>query len=81
MPVEKDKPYPFSYKRLVIESRPEIGYVILGLIAACVNGSIMPIFAIIYSEIVATFQKPDPAVCHNLFVIIFKFGIYILSRM
>jgi ATP-binding cassette subfamily B (MDR/TAP) protein 1 len=58
--VEKDKPYPFSYTRLIRESRPEAAIIALGIAAACTNGSIMPIFAIIYSEIVATFQKPDP---------------------
>jgi hypothetical protein len=60
--VEKDKPYPFSYSRLVRESRPELFLIIIGVIAACGNGCVMPIFAIIYSEIVSTFQKPEPSV-------------------
>jgi hypothetical protein len=74
--VEKDKPYPFSYARLVKESRPELGIVVLGVIAASANGTIMPIFSIIYSEIVATFQKPDPHVSiHDslVFVLLINF--------
>lgn len=56
--------------RIIRESMPELKIIIVGIIAACANGSIMPIFAIIYAEIVATFQKPDPAVRNSLHLIV-----------
>ena len=70
--MEKAKPYPFSYKRLIKESRPELPISLLGIVAACTNGTVMPIFAIIYSEIVTTFQKPDPRVCSSSYLFMAK---------
>jgi hypothetical protein len=41
-------------------TRPEAGFLVIGGIAAALNGSIMPVFAIIFAEILAVFGEPDP---------------------
>jgi ABC-type bacteriocin/lantibiotic exporter with double-glycine peptidase domain len=52
-----DKPYNVPYKRIFALSRPETFYIILGLISCCGNGAIMPIFSIVYSQILQTFNE------------------------
>lgn len=57
---------------MIKDSRPEFFIIVFGLIACMVNGAVMPVFAVIYSQIVQTFQKTDPRVSSysNSFVVI-----------
>nr|XP_018672478.2 multidrug resistance protein 1A-like isoform X1 [Ciona intestinalis] len=48
---------PFS--RVIALNRPELFYIVLGCIAAAVNGGIQPCFAILFSEIIGVFGLSD----------------------
>jgi ATP-binding cassette subfamily B (MDR/TAP) protein 1 len=56
----KDGQYPVSLRRIYALNRPEAGWMAWGFLSACGNGAVMPIFALIYSEILKTFQQTDP---------------------
>ena len=60
---QQDTKYKVSFARLARESRPELLPFLFGLVGAGINGSTFPIFALVYGEIVATFNKPDHHVC------------------
>ncbi|KAK4741817.1 hypothetical protein SAY87_025405 [Trapa incisa] len=54
--VENLSEVPFS--RLLCLNKPEIPVLILGMIAAVINGSILPTFGIIISSVIKAFYKP-----------------------
>uniref|UniRef100_H2ZR96 Bile salt export pump n=1 Tax=Ciona savignyi TaxID=51511 RepID=H2ZR96_CIOSA len=57
---EEDIPdVPFG--RVISLNKPELFYIIVGCIAAAVNGGIQPCFAILFSEILGVFALTDPA--------------------
>ncbi|XP_016647146.1 PREDICTED: ABC transporter B family member 4-like [Prunus mume] len=49
-----------SLRRLAYLNKPEIPVLLLGTIAAAVNGVILPIFAILISSVIKTFYEPPP---------------------
>ncbi|XP_021822017.1 ABC transporter B family member 4-like isoform X1 [Prunus avium] len=49
-----------SLRRLAYLNKPEIPVLLLGTIAAAVNGAIVPIFAILISSVIKTFYEPPP---------------------
>ncbi|CAL8990978.1 unnamed protein product [Prunus brigantina] len=49
-----------SLRRLAYLNKPEIPVLLLGAIAAAVNGVILPIFAILISSVITTFYEPPP---------------------
>ncbi|ONI27768.1 hypothetical protein PRUPE_1G104100 [Prunus persica] len=49
-----------SLRRLAYLNKPEIPVLLLGTIAAAVNGAILPIFAILISSVIKTFYEPPP---------------------
>uniref|UniRef100_H2ZR87 Uncharacterized protein n=1 Tax=Ciona savignyi TaxID=51511 RepID=H2ZR87_CIOSA len=56
---EEDIPdVPFG--RVISLNKPELFYIIVGCIAAAVNGGIQPCFAILFSEILGVFALTDP---------------------
>ncbi|XP_062259249.1 bile salt export pump-like [Platichthys flesus] len=55
---EKVEPAPVA--RVLKYNQPEWPYLLLGSLGALVNGSVLPIYAILLSEIIGTFSIPDP---------------------
>ncbi|XP_021821988.1 ABC transporter B family member 11-like [Prunus avium] len=49
-----------SLRRLAYLNKPEIPVLLLGTMAAAVNGVILPIFAILISSVIKTFYEPPP---------------------
>ncbi|XP_034200752.1 ABC transporter B family member 11-like [Prunus dulcis] len=49
-----------SLRRLAYLNKPEIPVLLLGTIAAAVNGAILPIFSILISSVIKTFYEPPP---------------------
>ncbi|KAI5345573.1 hypothetical protein L3X38_013450 [Prunus dulcis] len=49
-----------SLRRLAYLNKPEILVLLLGTIAAAVNGAILPIFSILISSVIKTFYEPPP---------------------
>jgi hypothetical protein len=47
-----------SYKRLFALNSKEWPYLVVGCIAAGINGAVQPVFSILFSEMVALFYKP-----------------------
>ena len=49
-----------SFSRILALNKNEIGYLIIGCIAATINGSVQPVFSILYSSMIFLFfQPPD----------------------
>ncbi|KAJ0070440.1 hypothetical protein NL108_010680, partial [Boleophthalmus pectinirostris] len=46
--------------RILKYNQPEWPYMVLGSVGAAVNGSINPIYAVLFSQILGTFAIPDP---------------------
>jgi ATP-binding cassette subfamily B (MDR/TAP) protein 1 len=70
----KKKSSSIPIARLFKMSRPEAGFLAIGGIAAALNGAIMPVFAIVYSEILSVFGETDFDVLReraNLFALYF----------
>uniref|UniRef100_F6URM6 Multidrug resistance protein 1A n=1 Tax=Ciona intestinalis TaxID=7719 RepID=F6URM6_CIOIN len=56
---DEDEDLPdYSIMRVIRMNKPEFGYILLGCIAAAVNGGIQPVFAVLFSEILSTFALP-----------------------
>ncbi|XP_057484562.1 ABC transporter B family member 4-like [Actinidia eriantha] len=55
-PSEKHPEVPL--RRLAYLNKPEVPVLILGALAAVVNGSIMPIFGLLISDVIKTFYEP-----------------------
>ncbi|XP_016647145.1 PREDICTED: ABC transporter B family member 4-like [Prunus mume] len=53
-------PAEVSLRRLAYLNKPEIPVLLLGTIAAAVNGVVLPIFAILISSVIKTFYEPPP---------------------
>ncbi|CAL8990956.1 unnamed protein product [Prunus brigantina] len=49
-----------SLRRLAYLNKPEIPVLLLGTIAAAVNGAVLPIFGILISSVIRTFYEPPP---------------------
>ncbi|CAL8990951.1 unnamed protein product [Prunus brigantina] len=49
-----------SLRRLAYLNKPEIPVLLLGTIAAAVNGAVLPIFGILISSVIKTFYEPPP---------------------
>ncbi|KAJ3597609.1 hypothetical protein NHX12_001132 [Muraenolepis orangiensis] len=58
---EEDAP-PVSFFKVLRLNLPEWPYILVGLICAIINGAIQPLFAILFSKIVAVFSDRDDAV-------------------
>merc|ERR1712136_320810 len=50
----------FSFSDVMALNKPETGYIIIGCIAAGVNGGVQPLFAIIFADILKVFSETDP---------------------
>lgn len=55
---EDIKPAPVA--RILKYNRPEWPYMLLGSIGAAINGSLNPMYALLFSQILGTFSIPDP---------------------
>ncbi|KAI4383199.1 hypothetical protein MLD38_009066 [Melastoma candidum] len=58
LPETGEKPPNVSIRRLAKLNKPEVPVLLLGSIAAIVNGVILPIFGILISSVIKTFYKP-----------------------
>ncbi|PIA37911.1 hypothetical protein AQUCO_02900042v1 [Aquilegia coerulea] len=54
---ESQQPYEVPLLRLVNLNRPELPILILGCISAVINGSVLPIFGILFSSLIKTFYE------------------------
>ncbi|KAJ8535600.1 hypothetical protein K7X08_023320 [Anisodus acutangulus] len=52
------KPLNVPLRRLAYLNKPEIPVLIIGTVAAIINGAILPIFGILFSSVVKTFYEP-----------------------
>lgn len=59
MQTEEEKKVKVSLTRLLRYNRPEWPYLLLGSLAAATLGVMMPVFAIIFSSVLALFFEPD----------------------
>jgi hypothetical protein len=69
---KKKTSIPFA--RLFKMTRPEAGFLVIGGFAAALNGAIMPVFAIVFSEILSVFGETDFDILReraNLFALYF----------
>ena len=57
-PQPSEKPPEVSLRRLAYLNKPEVPVLIVGALAAVVNGSIMPIFGLLISDVIKTFYEP-----------------------
>ncbi|GJV17415.1 ABC transporter B family member 21-like protein [Tanacetum coccineum] len=55
---DSEKPHKVPIRRLAYLNKPELPVIILGAIAAIVNGTIFPIFSILLSSMIKTFFEP-----------------------
>uniref|UniRef100_A0A8C5AE39 ATP-binding cassette, sub-family B (MDR/TAP), member 4 n=1 Tax=Gadus morhua TaxID=8049 RepID=A0A8C5AE39_GADMO len=70
---DEDVP-PVSFLKVLRLNLPEWPYIVVGLICATINGAIQPLFAILFSKIVAVFSEPNKDVVREksaLFSILF----------
>ncbi|XP_056458389.1 ATP-binding cassette, sub-family B (MDR/TAP), member 4 [Gadus chalcogrammus] len=70
---DEDVP-PVSFLKVLRLNLPEWPYIVVGLICATINGAMQPLFAILFSKIVAVFSEPDKDVVREksaLFSILF----------
>lgn len=56
---KKELQQEFSFSRVMAMNKPELGYIILGCIAAGVNGGAQPVFAIIFADVLNVFSGTD----------------------
>ncbi|KAL6339778.1 hypothetical protein AAG906_034864 [Vitis piasezkii] len=57
-PRSSEKPPEVPIRRLAYLNKPEIPVLLLGTVAAIVNGTILPIFGILISSVIKTFYEP-----------------------
>ncbi|GFZ04458.1 ATP binding cassette subfamily B4 [Actinidia rufa] len=57
-PQPSEKPPEVPLRRLAYLNKPEVPVLIVGALAAVVNGSIMPIFGLLISDVIKTFYEP-----------------------
>ncbi|KAJ8553072.1 hypothetical protein K7X08_020465 [Anisodus acutangulus] len=53
-----EKPLKVPLRRLAYLNKPEIPVIIIGTVAAIINGAILPIFGILFSSVIKTFYEP-----------------------
>lgn len=59
--IEKDstkKPKKVSMRRLAYLNKPEVPVMLLGSIAAAINGVVFPIFGLLFSSVITMFYEP-----------------------
>ncbi|OIT06993.1 PREDICTED: ABC transporter B family member 11-like [Nicotiana attenuata] len=52
------KPLKVPIRRLAYLNKPELPVIIIGAVAAIINGTLLPIFGILFSSVVKTFYEP-----------------------
>ncbi|RDD35897.1 Multidrug resistance protein 1, partial [Trichoplax sp. H2] len=57
---EKEDLPPVSFLKIMRLNKDELGYIFIGTLGAIGQGSVMPVFAILFSEIIAVFAECDP---------------------
>ncbi|KAI4384908.1 hypothetical protein MLD38_002993 [Melastoma candidum] len=65
LPETGEKPPDVSIRRLAKLNKPEVPVLLLGTIAAVVNGVILPIFGILISSVIKTFYEPPHELRRN----------------
>lgn len=58
LPTTSEKPPKVSLRRLAKMNKPEVPVLLVGVVAAIVNGVILPIFGILISSVIKTFYEP-----------------------
>ncbi|KAM3873324.1 ATP-dependent translocase ABCB1 [Diretmus argenteus] len=56
---EDEKVPPVSFLKVLRLNLPEWPYIVVGLICATINGAMQPVFAIVFSKIIAVFAETD----------------------
>uniref|UniRef100_A0A667Z073 ATP-binding cassette, sub-family B (MDR/TAP), member 4 n=1 Tax=Myripristis murdjan TaxID=586833 RepID=A0A667Z073_9TELE len=56
---EEEKAPPVSFLEVLRLNLPEWHYIVVGVICATINGAMQPVFAIIFSKIIAVFAETD----------------------
>ncbi|XP_069835208.1 ATP-dependent translocase ABCB1-like [Dendropsophus ebraccatus] len=57
--VEEDLPT-YSLSKILALNKPELFYMVIGVIAAAINGGIYPTFAVIFGKMIGAFSMTDP---------------------
>lgn len=52
------KPLKVPIRRLAYLNKPEVPVIIIGAVAAIINGTLLPIFGILFSSVIKTFYEP-----------------------
>uniref|UniRef100_A0A5B7CEH4 Putative ABC transporter B family member 11 n=1 Tax=Davidia involucrata TaxID=16924 RepID=A0A5B7CEH4_DAVIN len=58
LPKPSEKPPEVPLRRIAYLNKPEVPVLIMGTIAAIINGAILPIFGILISSVIKTFYEP-----------------------
>ncbi|XP_063421437.1 ATP-dependent translocase ABCB1-like isoform X2 [Mytilus trossulus] len=56
---EKEKKPDVGFGRIIRYNAPEWPYILIGCIAACINGGVQPAFAVIFAELIGVFAEQD----------------------
>ncbi|XP_052095836.1 ATP-dependent translocase ABCB1-like isoform X5 [Mytilus californianus] len=56
---EKEKKPDVGFGRIIRYNSPEWPYILVGCIAACLNGGVQPAFAVIFAELIGVFAEQD----------------------
>ncbi|XP_040208751.1 ATP-dependent translocase ABCB1-like [Rana temporaria] len=59
-PKNQDNNTDVPLRRILELNKPEWLYIIIGIVAASINGGIYPTFAVIFGKVIGTFQEQDP---------------------
>uniref|UniRef100_A0A667YLB0 ATP-binding cassette, sub-family B (MDR/TAP), member 4 n=1 Tax=Myripristis murdjan TaxID=586833 RepID=A0A667YLB0_9TELE len=59
LPLQEEKAPPVSFLEVLRLNLPEWHYIVVGVICATINGAMQPVFAIIFSKIIAVFAETD----------------------
>eukprot|EP01113_Clastostelium_recurvatum_P006565 TRINITY_DN1297_c0_g1_i1.p1 TRINITY_DN1297_c0_g1~~TRINITY_DN1297_c0_g1_i1.p1 ORF type:complete len:1417 (-),score=461.68 TRINITY_DN1297_c0_g1_i1:319-4464(-) len=62
---ESDIPVSVPASRVFGMMRPEAGFLIVGMFGAAINGAIMPLFSIVFAQILKAFNDPDKEEVQN----------------
>uniref|UniRef100_H0V6N1 Bile salt export pump n=1 Tax=Cavia porcellus TaxID=10141 RepID=H0V6N1_CAVPO len=59
IPVEEEEVEPAPIRRILKFNAPEWPYMVVGGLSAAVNGTVSPLYAFLFSQIIGTFSLPD----------------------
>ncbi|XP_014716024.2 bile salt export pump isoform X1 [Equus asinus] len=59
IPVEEEEVEPAPVRRILKFNAPEWPYMLVGTVGAAVNGTVTPVYAFLFSQILGTFSLPD----------------------